>query len=204
MQPGRGYDGSELTELDLLAVVPRVDPAADGGTQRPASVASPHLRRGDRFILIQSGAMLPDGAMLQEAGRYFEPSPVSGVPAAEKQTYVESLRQRAAQGGYRYLVCCWSMLDSVREDSHGRVISWMPLVGRLVPDQTQRMRLTVRALVLDVTNGGWRTLSTEAEGKGRYNHRTSAAEGDRELVPGLQARAYRALVAELLKAPMPR
>lgn len=190
------YKG-ELTELDILGAAPRQDATEANITRSLESAVAPKLRAGDKIVLIQSGAVAPDNAMLDEAARYFSVAPFSGIPPVEKSGMAESLRLRAAQGGYRYIVCYWGVLESAQTDGEGKIISWVPIVGMFVPDQQQQMRLRLKALLLDVATGGWQMLVPEIHRHERYNSRWSRESGDQQLVQSLKVEGYKSLVAEL-------
>ena len=87
----------ELTELDILGAAARTEATDENIAKALEAATSPRPTRGDRLILIQSGAPVPDNAMLEEAARYFEVAPFSGIPQTEAVGMAESLRQRAAQ-----------------------------------------------------------------------------------------------------------
>ncbi|MFN7140393.1 MAG: aminopeptidase [Limisphaerales bacterium] len=192
------YKG-ELTELDILGAAPREDATEANIAKSLSEAVAPKLKRGDKVILIQSGAPVPDNAMIEEAGRYFEIAPFSGIPPSEKAGLAESLRLRAAQGGYRYIVCYWGVLESAQEDKEGKAVSWVPILGHFVPDQKQQMRIRLKALVLDVGSGGWKMLTPEAYSDASYNSSWSRETRDQRLVLALKEKGYRSLVAELLK-----
>ena len=192
------YKG-ELTELDILGAAP-----AEAATQATISKAleaasPPRMKRGDKLILIQSGAPVADNAMLEEAARYFTVAPFSGVPPVETTGMAESLRLRAAQGGYRYILCYWGVLESAQKDKEGKVLSWVPIVGSFVPDQKQQMRIRLKALLLDVASGGWKMLTPEADSEAGYNSRWSREATDQKLVLSLKEQAYKSLIADLLR-----
>lgn len=192
------YKG-ELTEMDVLGAAPSVDATEENIAKALASAESPRLKRGDRVLLIQSGAITPDHAMLENAETYFDVAPFSGVPPGEKAGLAASLRLRAAQGGCRFVVCYWGVLESAREDREGKAVSWVPIVGAFVPDEKQRMRIRLRALVVDVATGHWRTLTPEARDDAAFTSGLTRESSDQRLVETLKTRAYRTLVADLVK-----
>jgi hypothetical protein len=192
------YKG-ELTELDILGAAPRTEATDANIAKALESATSPKLKRGDKLILIQSGAPVPDNAMLEEATRYFEVAPFSGIPPTEKAGLAESLRLRAAQGGYRFIVCYWGVLESAREDKEGKAVSWVPIVGSFVPDQKQQMRIRLKALLLDVATGGWKMLTPEAYSDSSYNSGWSRETSDQKLVLALKEKGYKTLSADLVK-----
>ncbi len=199
---GRGanplYKG-ELTELDILGAAPRQEATEANIAKALAAATAPKMKRGDKLILIQSGAPVPDYSMLEEASRYFAVAPFSGIPPEDKSGLAESLRFRAAQGGYRYLVCYWGVLESAQEDKEGKALSWVPIVGSFVPDQRQQMRIRLRALVLDVATGNWKMLTPEVYSDARYNTNRSREWSDQKLVQALKEKGYKSLVADLVK-----
>ena len=196
--PNPLYHG-ELTELDILGAAPRMDATEANIARALENATTPKPKRGDKLILIQSGASLPDNSMIDEASRYFAVAPFSGVPPEEKSGLSESLRLRAAQGGYRYLVCYWGVLESAQVEREGKAVSWVPIVGAFVPDQKQQMRIRLKALILDVATGGWKMLTPEAYSDARYNSGVSRATSDQKLVLALKELGYRRLIADLIK-----
>ncbi|HEY5550946.1 MAG TPA: hypothetical protein VIK52_03600 [Opitutaceae bacterium] len=189
----------ELTELDILGAAPRQEATEENIAKALVSAASPSLKRGEKVIFIQSGAPVADNAMLEEASRFFDVAPFSGIPPTEKEGMAESLRLRAAQGGYRYIVCYWGVLESAQHDKGGKAASWVPVVGYFVPDQKQQMRIRLKALVLDVATGGWKMLTPEVYSDDSYNSAWSREARDQKLVTELKVRGYKTLVADLLK-----
>ncbi len=198
-RPANPLYRGELTELDILGAAPRQEATEVNIAKALETATSPKLKRGDRLILIQSGAPIPDNGMLEAAGRYFAVAPFSGIPPEEKAGMAESLRLRAAQGGYRYIVCYWGVLESAREDREGRALSWVPIVGTFVPDQKQQMRIRLKALLLDVGTGAWKMLTPEVHSDSLYNSGWSRETSDQKLVTALKDKGYQSLVADLLK-----
>lgn len=190
----------ELTELDILGAAPRQEATEENISKALASAGAPALRRGEKVILIQSGAPVADNAMLEEASKYFDVAPFSGIPPTETEGMAESLRLRAAQGGYRYIVCYWGVLESAQLEKGGKVASWVPIVGYYVPDQKQQMRIRLKALVLDVATGGWKMLTPEVYTDDSYSSAWSREARDQKLVTELKSRGYRSLVTALLQS----
>jgi len=188
----------ELSEFDILGVAPKQEATEENIRRALADSAPLGLKRGERVLLIQSGAMVPDASMLAEAGKYFAVAPFSGVPPANKDGLPDSLRLRAAQGGCRYLVCYWGTLESAREDREGKVVSWVPIVGSFVPDERQRMRINLKAIIVDVASGHWRMVAPSVEADSTLTARSSRAANDQKLVETLKERGYGTLVAGLL------
>jgi len=198
-RPANPLYRGELTELDILGAAPRLEATEANIAKALESATTPKLKRGDKLLLIQSGAPVPDNAMMEEASRYFSVAPFSGIPPEDKSGMAGSLRLRAAQGGYRFIACYWGVLESAQLDKEGKAVSWVPIVGLFVPDQKQQMRIRLKALLLDVATGGWKMLTPEAYSDAGYNSRWTREAADQKLVELLKQKGYRSLVADLVK-----
>lgn len=188
----------ELSELDILGVAPGGEATNANIAQTLAAATPPKLKRGDRVLLIQSGAMVPDEPMLTEANHFFDIAPFSGVPPSERQGLAQSLRLRAAQGGYHYIICYWGVLESAREGGQTGVVGWVPVVSGFMPDQKQQMRIRLKAIVVDVATGAWRMLTPEVYTDESFNSYWTREHKDQLLVNALKEKGYRSLVADLL------
>ncbi len=74
----------------------------------------------------------------------------------------------------------------------------MPIVGKLVPDQKQKMRIRIKAAVIDVATGAWLFIIPEAYNDARTSARINREESDQGQAARLKAKAYKALVQSLL------
>ncbi len=181
----------ELTELDVLGAAP-----APPASQPYSPVV---LTRGERLMVIQSGAMLPDDPMLKELQRYFACAAFSGIPSKEhEQAYAERLRAAALNGGCARIFVYWGILESARRDEVTKAISWIPVVGRAVPDSTQTMRLRVKGFLVDATTGKWTMHMADSLEDSRTSARLTRESSDQGQVARLKAQAYQNLVARLL------
>ena len=204
-----GYRG-ELSELEVLGVdvnkkISEEDIKAALNTKTKMS-----LKRGDRIVLVQSGAQFPDGPMLEELKPYYSVIPLSGVPVrhdryrrredeATKQPIDKSLRLAAAKSGARTLIVYWGILETGREDHGTKTISWVPVIGRIIPDEKQKMRIRLKAAVIDVASGAWEFVIPEVYNDARTSARVNREESDQNQVTLLKAKAYKALASDLLK-----
>lgn len=206
------YHGSwmyrgELSELEVLGV------AADA-TITEADIAAAlaeepkvSLRRGDRVVVVQSGAQFPDDPLLKALDPLYSVVPLSGVPAedqrsrneprANKQPLDKSLRLAAAKAGAKTLIVYWGVLESGREEHGTKIISWVPVVGKMVPDEKQKMRIRLKAAVIDVATGAWEFVIPEAYDDTATSARLNRAESDQGQVARLKAIAYQSLVTAL-------
>ena len=206
-----GYRG-ELSELQVLGVDAKQQ--ITNGDIHVALKADIKisLKRGDRIVLVQSGAQFPDGSVLDELKPYYSVVPLSGVPAHSdrygrygqvedalpKQPLDKSLRLAAAKAGAKTLIVYWGILETGREDHGTKIISWVPIVGKLVPDQKQKMRIRIKAAVIDVATGAWLFIIPEAYNDARTSARINREESDQGQAARLKAKAYKALVQSLL------
>jgi hypothetical protein len=195
---GPRYRG-ELSEFDILGAAPAQEATQANIAKALETAAAPKIKRGDKLLLIQSGAMVPDNEMMEEAGLYFSLAPFSGTPPADKSGLAESLRLRAAQGGYRYILCYWGVLESAQEDREGKALSWVPIAGSFVPDQKEQMRIRLKGIFVDVATGNWTMLTPEAYSDAHLNSSWSRAEADQKLVMALKSKGYKSLIADLVK-----
>ena len=204
-----GYRG-ELSELEVLGVsankvISEGDIKAALNTKTKVS-----LKRGDRIVLVQSGAQFPDGPVLEELKPYYSVIPLSGVPAHDdryrrhedanaKQPIDKSLRLAAAKAGAKTLIVYWGILETGREDHGTKTISWLPVIGRIIPDEKQKMRIRLKAAVIDVTSGAWEFVIPEVYNDARTSAQVNREESDQDQVTLLKAKAYKALASDLLK-----
>ncbi|HLY55223.1 MAG TPA: hypothetical protein VKS60_06680 [Stellaceae bacterium] len=147
----------EIQEADLI--VPQAGPITEQQIEQTLADRIPVApQRGNRLVLIQSGALQPDSAMLDVLSRDFQLVPFSGVPqdrsSKEPEDYASRLRLMAAEGGVSQILCYWGELEAGRNGEAGKAVSWLPIVGAIVPDETQHMRIVLRAVLLDVATGG--------------------------------------------------
>jgi hypothetical protein len=213
---GRGnpfYKG-ELSEFDLLGIdVSR--PASDEEiAQQLAGHRKINLRRGATMMAMQSGAPLPDDQMVTALDRYFAVVPFSGVPPARAEatsyaangvspkladepitSYARALRLAAAKSGAEVIFCYWGVLESTVEREPTKVVSWVPLVGSVIPDEVQLMRIRLKVALIDVRTGQWSMFAPEAFVDRALSASLIRAQSDQKQVEALKAQAYNAAVA---------
>lgn len=153
----------EIDELDLI-VPPSTAGAATNDIAKALAVSDPvRADLGASLLVVQSGAIIPDAPMMQALGSHFRPAPFSGLPsqrgdstAGQPGSYGERLRLAAANGGYRQILVYWGMLETAQINGPTKIISWVPIVGSFVPDESQKMRIQLKAVLIDVASGRWR------------------------------------------------
>jgi hypothetical protein len=209
---GRGnplYRG-ELSEFDVIGIDPQ-------GTASDADIAAQFteyrkltLRRRQPIMVIQSGALLPDEPMLRALDQTFTTTPFSGVPVrpiggwvvqpgrGDDGNYAKLLRLAAAKGGYEIIVCYWGVLETAVERHATKLVSWVPVVGSAIPDESQLMRIRLRVAVIDVKSGRWSMFSPEAFSDTALTAALIRRQSDQDQVGLLKEKAYQAAVAEFV------
>jgi hypothetical protein len=206
--PGFQYQG-ELNEFDVLAV-DRTRLITDEDITRALDEAKPvSLRPGSSILLIQSGAVFPDGPMVAELSKHFKVTPFSGVPPrhrtmtdtepSESVSYARSLRLAAARAGAESVVCYWGILESARRNMETKTVSWIPFAGWVVPDESQHMRIRLKLAVIDVRSGRWTVLTPEPSEDKAWSTSFTRGSSDQKQVEALKRKAYEAGAKELAR-----
>ncbi len=199
-QGASGYPGSNpfyKGELSAYAVLGVDQPAGFSEADIRAAMADKqpiHVPKGSAVMLIQSGAIMPDPDMISAMERYYTVSSFSGVPLDGKQAsvpYSQLFRMAAAKGGYKTIVIYWGILESASQGLGGKAISWLPLIGGIVPDETQRMRIRLEIAVIDVETGQWESFSTAPAEDEATSNQHGRATADQRQVAALKAEAYK-------------
>jgi len=197
------YSG-ELNEFDVLGV-DRQQVVTEDAIQRALDTAQQiQLKAGGRILLVQSGAVFPDGPMLEELKKHFDITPFSGLPprrAAETDpelSYSKALRLAAARAGCETVVCYWGALESARRKMESKTLSWVPIAGWMVPDESQQMRIRLKLALVDVRTGHWRVLCPEPFEDKAWSTRFTRGSSDQKQVESLKQKAYAATVRELV------
>jgi len=211
--PGQSYNPlyhGELTEFDVIGVDP-ASASTDAAIAHALDIhRKPVVRRGDAVMVIQSGALLPDEAMLEALAPMFDVKSFSGVPLTRNDAqryggvsegpvpgYASALRMAAARSGAETVICYWGVLESARAGQPSKLVSWVPIVGSVVPDETQRMRIRLRMVVVDVRTGSWSMFSPEVFDDAALSASINRGTSDQDQVERLKGAAYKAAVIQL-------
>ena len=95
------------------------------------------------------------------------------------------------------MIVYWGILETGREDHGAKTISWVPVIGRIIPDEKQKMRIRLKAAVIDVASGAWEFVIPEVYNDARTSARVNREESAQDQVTLLKA--YKALASDLLK-----
>jgi hypothetical protein len=203
----------ELSEYDVLGLS-RTEPTSEADITRALENAEPlRLRPGNSILLIQSGSLLPDAAMVSELSRQYRVLPFSGVPTlhrsdtGSRQTesfdpegYSKSLRMAAARAGADFVLCYWGRLESATDRLPTKNVSWLPVVHWLVPDEKLHTRIQLKIALVDVRSGKWSLLSPKSFETAGITTSPHRATTEQKQVEQLKRLAYKASADEVAKS----
>jgi hypothetical protein len=194
------YHG-ELTAYDVIGV-DRDRVISDRDIQQ-ALVAKQAIsvKKGSAIMLVQSGAPFPDPEMMTALQRYYAVSSFTGIPLVDTHrsvasdpappaSYSQLFRLAAAKGGFETIVVYWGVLESASEGLGTKAISWVPIIGGAIPDQTQHMRIRLMLAVIDVRTGQWETFNPPPFDDEATSNAHGRAASDQTQVALLKAKAY--------------
>lgn len=202
LTPNPLYSG-ELTEFDVIEFdyQPRL---TDAEVQKAIQTTVPmKLPEKAPILLIQSGATMPDQAMVDAMSNHFQISVFSGVPEQRPEhynpggngysprlSYAKKIRYAAARGGHQAIVVYWGAIEAARQSLVGKGISWIPIFGWYVPDEVQHMRLRLKIVIVHVGTGNWEAFQPSAVYDSRSSSSLSRMVRDQLQVEQIKARAY--------------
>jgi hypothetical protein len=202
----------ELSEFDVLGIDPKTTASDSEIAAQFVAYQRISLHRGQPIMVVQSGALLPDEPMLRELDRFFTTTPFSGIPAEAgapgswrtatnsdaARNYASLLRLAAAKGGYETVLCYWGVLETAVEGHATKLVSWVPIVGAAVPDETQRMQIRLRVALIDVKSGRWAMFSPATFSDTALTAAFVRRSSDQDQVAVLKEQAYKAAVEKLV------
>ena len=207
--PAFNYRG-ELSEFDVLGLT-REDITSEAEIRRALDNSNRvKIRPDSSILLIQSGAMFPDGPIVTELSKHFRVVPFSGVPplrpgwrapqieSLDAESYSKSLRLAAARGGNDIIVCYWGILESESENLPTKTVSWVPVLNWIVPDETQHMRIRLKVAIIDVRTGNWALFSPQPFDDDRISTSPRRGAVDQRQVERLKREAYEASAQSLV------
>lgn len=153
------------------------------------------LGKGDAILLIQSGAMVPDEGMSDTLRNYFRVVPFTGVPeqgANSSASYSDALRFAAASAGIDKIIVYRGMLESEVNRLGTNIVSWVPIIGGVIPDETQSMRIRLKIGVIDVRSGVWGFFVPSVSDDGALSAGINRVSSDQGQVARLKLAAYEA------------
>lgn len=151
-----GGRASEIDEMDLLGAHGGATEAEIHGALLGHELGGVHAPVGSSLLVVQSGASSPDSIMLAAIEKSYRVSAFSGRTTTDHHrdgSLGRDLRLAAARNGCTHILCYWGKLESIENDEVTKTVSWVPIVGDLVPDEHHFTRLRLRAMLIDVASG---------------------------------------------------
>lgn len=155
----RLYRG-EIAEYELLGISGTNRITDDDILKALASAQPVRLRRGASLLLVQSGAIQPDEPLRSGLAESFKVVPFDGRPG-DGGTDGRAVRLAAAHAGCDHIVACWGVLESASQQYGTELVSWVPLVGWAIPEQTRRTRMRLKVALIDTRTGSWSVFTTQ-------------------------------------------
>ena len=142
--------------------------------------------------------------MVRALERYFTVAQFSGIPQDKadgkgRNGYSAALRLAAARAGLKKIFVYWGTLETAQQNLATKTVSWVPVVGGLLPDETQDMRIRLKVAIVDVATGSWATYSPDGFGDKAISARLNRESSDQAQVAALKERSYIAAVDDLIK-----
>lgn len=184
----------ELSEYDVLGI-DRAGGYSDADIQKAMTQHQPiSVRKGSAVLLVQSGAEIADPEMIAAMEKYYTVASFSGVPqdGVSHVPYSQAFRMAAAKGGYDTVLVYWGVLESASQGLGGKAISWVPVIGGIVPDETQQMRIRLMMALIDTRTGQWESFSPEPFADEATSSQHGRAVSDQRQVIALKGKAYKA------------
>jgi hypothetical protein len=197
---GHPFYRGELSEFDLLGIESSSAISDEQIGKALDNSGRVSLRKGSSVLLIQSGAMQPEKPMSDAMEQHFVVVPFSGQPGATNAAgYAKGLRLVAAQAGCETIVCCWGTLDSASKGNEAKTISWVPVAGWVLPDESQQMRIRLKIALVDVRSGRWAMCSSQAFEDRAHSNRINREAADQRQVEKLKQLAYASAMEDVVK-----
>ena len=78
-----------------------------------------------------------------------------------------------------------------------KTVSWVPVVGGMIPDESQEMRIRLKVAIVDVKSEQWKTLSPKPIQDTSASARYTRASSDQRQVTALKTQAYAELANDI-------
>lgn len=193
------YKG-ELTEFEVLGINPTASVSQEEIQRALENRQQFSLPKGSSVMLIQSGAIMPDDSMIQALEAHYRVSAFSGIPAGQGDTsHAAALRLAAARGNCAKILVYWGILETAQKDMSTKAVSWVPIVGSIIPDESQEMRIRLKMALIDVATGQWDAFSPKPIQDTSASARYTRASSDQQQVAALKAQAYAELARDIVK-----
>jgi hypothetical protein len=161
----KGYSSAtELKENDVLGLKNTSEVSDDDISRILDETSTIKVREGSTLLLVQSGARSPDQSMIDELSKRFVVVPHTGIPSEirnGRDDTSKALRLAAAHSKAETILVYWGELEMKRDEMPTSLVSWVPVVDFMVPDEFERLRMHLKLALIDVRSGNWSTFRTE-------------------------------------------
>lgn len=199
-QSGHSLYKGELTEFEVLGVNPTASVSQEEIQRALENRQQFSLPKGSSVMLIQSGAIIPDDDMIRALETHYRVVAFSGIPASQGDaSHAAALRLAAAKGNCPTILVYWGILETAQKDMSTKAVSWVPVVGGIIPDESQEMRIRLRMALIDVATGQWTAFSPKAIQDTSASARYTRASSDQQQVTVLKSQAYSELAHAIIK-----
>jgi hypothetical protein len=196
--------GPQLKENEVLGLR-NTRAVKDTDIERILNEASSlRIAEGSTILLVQSGVAHPDKEMVDALSKHFVVVPHTGVPnelrSDPDDDISKALRLAAAHSKAETLLVYWGHLEMMRDDLPTSLVSWVPVVDFTVPDEYQRVRMHLKAALIDVRSGNWATFRTEPIESDALTTRFAREHEQKWPIQNTKQRLYKNSVERILKA----
>ena len=199
-QTGNFLYKGELTEFEVLGINPNASISQEEIQITLQNRKHFSLTKGASVMLIQSGAIMPDYGMVQALETHYRVVAFSGIPADQGDaSHAAALRLAAAKGNCPTVLVYWGILETAQKDMSTKAVSWVPIVGGIIPDESQEMRIRLKVALIDVATGQWEVFSPKPVQHTSASARYTRASSDQHQVAILKAQAYAELANCIVK-----
>ena len=207
---GRGHDRDldlyELTGQSAENGVTEADIAAAGRNANQAGSLPP---RNARVLLVQSGSHQPDEELLAAYRPFCQPVIWNGrVASASDNPYGSSpnqtklagshgrrLRLIAAQQGCSHVIVVFGEIQSDSQPLPTSAVSWVPVVGSLIPSERSGTRLLAQAFILETRSARFTTVAAKPQQKTGLTTDDGSSTINSRRAPQLKIPAYQELAS---------
>jgi hypothetical protein len=198
----KGKSSPQLAENEVLGLQAHGS-ASDSDIRRILDeTRSFNLREQSNVLLVQSGAHHPDNEMIQALSKHFTVVPNSGIPsdlrAEEEGDVSKALRLAAAHAKAETIIVYWGKVEMKRDDLPTGLVSWVPVVDFIVPDEYQKVRMHIKVALIDVRTGQWATFRTEPIEDQMLTTRYAREKAPNWPLKSIKERMYQSSVRKLL------
>lgn len=199
-----GAEGPQLKENEVLGLRATEAVSNQDISRILDETRALQIRPGTTILVVQSGTEHPDGAMVDALSKHFTVVPHTGLPAQVKahaeDDIGKSLRLAAAHSKAETILVYWGNLELMRDDLPTGLVSWVPVVDFMVPDEYQRMRMHLKVALIDVRSGNWATFRTEPVESDAVTTRYAREHHQKWPLQGIKQRLYENSVRKLMSS----